>query len=190
MVVNPGSIVGHVKLLQKKFLDESDLDKPFTCLLFLDSLRMHNMKAVGRNVREWLNAEWKRLEPGCEKGPFSNSTCAIISPTVPRQTNGYDCGVFVCRYSWGLFSIRSRRFSYREVGIRKSVSGDMYGPSSPLFRELITEDRAFHFTMEDIERLRREMKTLIEKLSGIYVRWKKQALKNRAERPAGKLARP
>ena len=123
VVVNPGAITSHLENLKERLgpLEESVLDSPFPCLLFLDALKMHNMKTVGRHIRKWLNAEWTRFYPAGEKGnntPFNVKTMLITSPQVPRQTNFFDCGVFVCRYCYGLLCIRARTFSYREAGIK------------------------------------------------------------------------
>lgn len=52
------------------------------------------------------------------------------------------------------------------------------------FRELITESDAFDFAMSDIVRLRKDMRTLIERLSDIYGPWKRE--QDRLEREARK----
>lgn len=162
--------------------EDIDWNKPFPCLLFLDALRMHNMSVVGNNVRKWLNAEWKRLKPhDCEnEAPFKTKTMRIYSPNVPRQMNDFDCGVFVCRYAYGLIRIRSRMFSYKEAGFD---GGD-------LFKAMITTDEAFQFDMDDIDRIRGEMKILIERLSEVYLPWHaEQVRKLKEERKARKLAK-
>jgi hypothetical protein len=48
------------------------------------------------------------------------------------------------------------------------------------FQELITESPEFSFAMPDIARIRAEMKTLIEGLSGVYLPWKQE--ENRKEK--------
>jgi hypothetical protein len=42
------------------------------------------------------------------------------------------------------------------------------------FQEFITESDEFNFGMPDIERLRVEMKTLIQRLSRLYLPWKEE----------------
>ena len=52
VVVNPGAI------------ENNDLDEeegPLSCLLFLDSLKAHRKKKVFNRVKEWLQAEWNRI---------------------------------------------------------------------------------------------------------------------------------
>jgi hypothetical protein len=84
---------------------------------------------------------------------------------VPYQLNGWDCGVFMCRYAYALYLLRDKTFSFRETNLRSNK------PKSR-FRRLITESYAFDFTGDDIQRIRTEMKTLIERLSVIYSRVK------------------
>lgn len=76
---------------------------------------------------------------------------------VPYQSNGFDCGVFVCRYAYNLYVMRHLRFSW-----------DDYKEKSP-FNTLITNGPAFQFGDSDITRIRGEMSTLIGKLSELYL---------------------
>ena len=173
VVVNPGAITTHLTNIKNYQgpLDDNLLDTPFPCLLFLDALKMHNMKTVGKHIRKWLNAEWARLNPNEAVEnftPFSPSTMLMTSPQVPRQTNSFDCGVFVCRYGYGLLRIRSRTFSYRQAGITE-LTKEILRSHRPLFPECITDDEVFNFDMDDIHRIREELKELITRLSKIYV---------------------
>jgi Ulp1 family protease len=62
--------------------------------------------------------------------------------TVPYQDNGWDCGVFVCRYGFAMYQLRDKKFSYREV---------MEGKTP--FSALITNSTEFNFDMNDIDRI-------------------------------------
>lgn len=194
VVVNPGAIKSHLKNLKENLglLDESLLDSPFPCLLFLDALKMHNMTTVGKHIRKWLNAEWGRLNPdeAIENAtPFLTRTMLITSPQVPRQTNSFDCGVFVCRYGYGLIRIRSRIFSYREAGITE-LTKDLGRSHRPLFPKCITDDEVFDFNMDDIHRIREELKELIQRLSKIYLPLQQERdRKEKEERLARKRAK-
>ncbi len=72
---------------------------------------------------------------------------------VPYQSNGYDCGIFVCRYAYSLYVMRHLRFSWDDFTQR------------PPFNTLITNGPAFQFGTSDMIRIRGEMSTLIGKLS-------------------------
>jgi Ulp1 family protease len=63
VVINPGAIIEHNKGVVVNFAEEEsfDQDAPFPCILFLDSLKAHQKAQVAKNVKAWLNAEWKRL---------------------------------------------------------------------------------------------------------------------------------
>lgn len=73
---------------------------------------------------------------------------------VPAQPNSYDCGVYVCRYSFGMFLLRHRLFSYKD------------GQND--FNTLITQSPEFAFTNDDISRIRVEYKAFLEKLILLY----------------------
>jgi len=58
------------------------------------------------------------------------------------------------------------------------------------FKALITESPEFDFDMEDIYRMREEMKTLIEELSKIYAPWKQeQDRKAKEEKAAARVVK-
>jgi hypothetical protein len=62
-----------------------DLDdyKLYPCILFFDSLKAHRKAAIARNVRNWLNSEWKRLKKASsqdEEEPFKTSSLLVHDP--------------------------------------------------------------------------------------------------------------
>lgn len=72
-VVNPGDISS------EKHDDESRMP----CILFLDSLRVHRKRPIAKNIRKWLNLEWKRKNDeadGHESNPFQQNTMCVFSP--------------------------------------------------------------------------------------------------------------
>ena len=94
---------------------------------------------------------------------FELNSHAFFPFSVPTQKNGWDCGVFVCRYAFALYSMRDRDITFGDA------KKDQYG--IPLERA-ITESDAFQFDGSDIVRIRKELDFLINKLSEIYKRWK------------------
>ena len=98
---------------------------------------------------------------------LSHLICQMYSP-VPHQENGCDCGVFVCRYAYNLYIMRHHRFTWK--GYEDS------------FTSLITNSPAFQFDMFEIARIRKEMTTLVDNLSKVYLRWlKEQELADRTD---------
>jgi len=85
--------------------------------------------------------------------------------TVPYQNNRYDCAVFVCRYAYSLYVMRNLRFTLEDYN------------ESPRFNTLIENGPAFQFDMPDIQRIREEMLTLIEKLSVTFLRMEEEKKK-------------
>jgi hypothetical protein len=87
---------------------------------------------------------------------------------------------FVCRYAYAVYLLRHRPFSYRETNVFAERGKGR-------FQELITDSREFDFAMPDIARIRAEMKTLIERLSVVYLPWKQEEISK--ERDAKSVAR-
>lgn len=97
VVVNPGSILltadrsigknnnnnnNDDKIDQKPRYTSSD---PLPCLIFLDSLRMHNKRKVAKHLHLWLNAEWDRIYPTASSTTPPPPTKIITTTT--RTTN-------------------------------------------------------------------------------------------------------
>ena len=93
-------------------------------------------------------------------GVFQTKTMPLFTPSIPYQDNGCDCGVFVCRYAYNLFQMRNNCFSQYDLSTR----------CKKLFKP---DNLLFEFGMEDIARIRKEMKSLINNLSTCYLRMKK-----------------
>ncbi len=192
VVVNPGRIENAFN--QDDDYEENEttkLDAPF--LLFLDSLKFHEQSKVKNNIYEWLNFEAKRVNRFQDlrrDEPFWERTLPIFTPkgeiiqddigfvvfniqiliahflsTVPYQDNGWDCGVFVCRYAFSVLSMRSIEFKFTPS------SENYYEKRKKLQKEwskLIDNSEAFNFDVADIRRLRKEFATLIDNLSDMY----------------------
>jgi hypothetical protein len=75
-----------------------------------------------------------------------------------------------------MYQLRHRHFTYAEAGVGRA---DMKAGKRP-FGGLITDSSEFYFDMEDIARIRQEIRTLIERLSKGYLYWKKE--KERVEK--------
>jgi Ulp1 family protease len=86
VVINPGAIIEHNKGLEEGFNEDDffDEDALFPCILFLDSLKAHQKAQVAKNVRDWLNAEWKRLGKSDDPAlaPFTayKSSMTVFTP--------------------------------------------------------------------------------------------------------------
>jgi hypothetical protein len=71
IVVNPGEIEGYAVGTQP--------NQKMPCLIFLDSLKMHNPKVAKSHIQRWLNSEWKRLR-GIEEEPFTTANFRFYTP--------------------------------------------------------------------------------------------------------------
>lgn len=103
----------------------------------------------------------------CCRSQFSNHPLLV-----PYQNNTWDCGVFVCRYAYAVYELRHRHFTYEDAGMYCEESTQ--GAGQRAFYDLISDSAEFNFGMKDIARFRKEFKILIERLSKIYLRFKKK----------------
>ena len=85
---------------------------------------------------------------------------SLDNVSVPYQENGCDCGVFVCRYAYNLYTMRNEKFTRTDIQDK--------------FKHLITNGPAFQFTMDDIARIREEFKTLVDSLAELYLKFKRE----------------
>jgi Ulp1 family protease len=79
IVVNPGAILNNLKELNEAPADE----ELYPCILFFDSLKAHRKQVVARNIRNWLNSEWKRLKKSKsreEDDPFKINSMLVHDP--------------------------------------------------------------------------------------------------------------
>jgi Ulp1 family protease len=140
----------------------------------MDSLKAHPIKTIGNNIRKWLNHEWRLIHEipdsrsSLKTWPFGRRF-RLHQPKVPLQDNGWDCGVFVCRYAFGIIKIQLRgiEFTHADLGYNSQLPDN-------ICRQLITRGSEFQFNLSDIARIRVEFKTWIERLSVIYVSGKEQ----------------
>jgi sentrin-specific protease 7 len=74
VVVNPGSIPYSG--------EEPKPEDQLPCLIFMDSLKMHNKNQVSKNIRKWLNSEWQRLKADETKvsSPFAVKNFTLFNP--------------------------------------------------------------------------------------------------------------
>lgn len=189
MIVNPGAIL----VFNEK--SPSCKKQPLPCFLFFDSLKAHPKNTVVLKLRKWLNAEWERLGKG-EVGdtPFNPSSMEVFAPhskfkregtrrcscfhqlnpqlaVVPYQNNTWDCGVFVCRYGYAMYLLRSHGF----------LLDNKRKDRLSIIQDIIDSDDAFKFDMQDIARIRNEMMTLIERLSSIYEKWSETKINHKKD---------
>ncbi|GFH53921.1 hypothetical protein CTEN210_10397 [Chaetoceros tenuissimus] len=156
VIVNPGKIVSD----DKKEAWDQHLEHPY--VLFMDSLRAHNKSKLQKTLYTWLNAEAARLHKFDRKDPYTHLACPVEHAHVLRQDNGWDCGVFVCRYVFAMLHLFDTRIEcklqdWRNATFRKDI-----------IKKYITETDAFNFGMDDITRLRDEMAILIQDLHRVY----------------------
>lgn len=184
VVVNPGkienaSIQGND---ENEDLETEDNVRDLPFLLFLDSLKAHKKAKVKKKIYEWLNSEAKRLNKFSHlfqskppKTAFWNRSMPMLDPLIPYQNNGWDCGVFVCRYAFGVLSLRNVEFRVDSTLHFKKREAAM----KKLLENKITDSDEFDFDMNDIERLRRNFAKLIDRLSDLYKKKEEETIRKK-----------
>ncbi|XP_068016808.1 sentrin-specific protease 7 isoform X1 [Melanerpes formicivorus] len=66
------------------------------CILILDSLKAGSVQKTAQILREYLEVEWEAKRKTHRE--FSKSTMIDLCPTVPKQDNSSDCGVYLLQY--------------------------------------------------------------------------------------------
>lgn len=90
----------------------------------VDSFRSMGNVAFEDNVLHYLNDKWAQLHPGMPFGTWTTGAPASTLPNgdgvplsaVPRQTNGYDCGVFTCMFGDYLSENLPLTFTQQDIG--------------------------------------------------------------------------
>eukprot|EP00903_Cladosiphon_okamuranus_P020870 g19165.t1 len=137
------------------------------CMLFLDSLNMHYASRIGDYLRKYLQMKWRESKHKHQGMVFDKNVLPLVSPRVPTQINGCDCGVYVLRYA-------------KEICQRWPL----------VTRAEVTNRMKEHFWPElfspsDIKDERRKLKELLEHLK---VRYDEQKQKQKSTKGKGKAA--
>ena len=159
-VINPGAT--------KDYLEHDD--PPLRCMIHFDSKPgCHVSRSVHKHVLKLLNVVHKKQ--GGTGRPFTKESTPIFTPDVPRQSNGFDCGLFVCRYALAMYQLRHHRFTWQEAGLsHPSVASQDTNNWCTAFSELITDGDEFQFSQQDMPRIRLELKQLIKNLHPMYAK--------------------
>jgi sentrin-specific protease 7 len=84
VVVNPGSILEHIKV--DATLSPS---APCPCLIFMDSMKCHNKDAIGTKMRTWLNSEWRVRVRNERPGPHGlHGPLVLVSGYMSLKVRG------------------------------------------------------------------------------------------------------
>ena len=170
VVVNPGSILAH-RGMEEGPLNAAQLELPFPCLLHLDSMRgTHPTLELADAVRGWLNFEWDRKyenDVQQERAPFSRRAMVVGRPVVGQQNNGYDCGVFTCRYAYGLLRVNEDAYNYKNAGVSE-IKDEMVEQIKPLFSRYLGGSGEFDFDQTKMDGIRANYAALITRLNGRY----------------------
>lgn len=135
----------------------SETQLPF--IVHLDSAKMHATVPLARLVNTLINYEQS------EKGGFigspggsSRRSLNPVCPTVSQQTNGYDCGLYLCRFALGLLNLAQfTNFTYKDV----------YQEKSPLHSK-ISASPMFQFDAAVIHSFRVQLRDMLMRLSRVW----------------------
>ena len=142
-------------------------------VLHLDALRMHDHNRIGRNIVRYLRNEWLRLK---KNGHFKDQNTfpaslkegKVDSVSVPRQRNGYDCGMFVCAYSEKIFEELQEKFHSKldpdllfDGKQKKDISRTFF----VVLKSLWEQEKTRWFTSQHVTNMRSILKNEIRAMS-------------------------
>jgi len=84
-----------------------------SCLVLMDPLKsqqLHDKSKIAHNVHQWLDLTWRKRSLA-SVDVFDERTMPLISPSVIQQRNGYDCGLFICRYALAFYQVKNFKFT-------------------------------------------------------------------------------
>ena len=70
----------------------------------MDSLRIEDPARISEYLREVLKCAWTDRKGDDLDGRFEIETMPVFTPFLPKQENGFDCGVFVLKFFDLLFN--------------------------------------------------------------------------------------
>ena len=152
VLVNPGQV------FDNKRKEKSDkVDASF--LLHLDSLGAHDGKKIASNLYDWLNHQAKIAQTKISGAvSFNTRTLPLCTPPIPQQKNGYDCGVFVCRYFEGFWELQENTFTATKSSFAMKKERD------EIVCNWISHHPSFKFDGETILQMRTRIRKLILQL--------------------------
>jgi hypothetical protein len=145
-----------------------DVDDGFPCILYFDSLLSSRKgdRSIedSKLIRKFLNFFWRKCNDDAGTEKFSPESYPVYNLDLPSQRNGYDCGLFVCRYIYALYNLSDQPYTYRSAGVSNPTGiGDQNVWST------IERNELFRFSQDDVARLRDDFKLLIRNLSKLFV---------------------
>uniref|UniRef100_A0A7S3JWU2 Ubiquitin-like protease family profile domain-containing protein n=1 Tax=Aureoumbra lagunensis TaxID=44058 RepID=A0A7S3JWU2_9STRA len=134
--------------------EDEEIDPEQPCVVFMDSLKMHKENEVFKAIKAWLCEEYRKKKGKDIQCLFETKKIPLIADLkLPRQKNGWDCGLFVLRYARELLSSL-----FLGDGPQLRISAKAHSERFAHF------DFASWFRQADITRMRKEVKVLIKSL--------------------------
>ena len=92
----------------------------------------------------------------------------------PVQDNSWDCGVFVCRYAYGILCMRDKPLSADSSFLDRKER-------NRIVNDWVAASDGFQFDMRDIARLREEIADLIDGLGKLYKKLRNEQRRRRQQ---------
>jgi Ulp1 family protease len=126
--------------------------------MHMDSAKAHSSTKIARLVDDWIRYEQDQ-SGGLSTSSRTRGALAMVCPAIAQQENGFDCGLYCCRFAYGLLKVvqHGSPFIYK----------DMYMERSPLYSR-ITCNSMFSFTPDHVYKFRTQLRQLIVRLSRIW----------------------
>lgn len=117
-------------------------------IICFDSLRVHKTSVVAQRMRKYLQCEFNNRHGCIEDMKFDSVFIPSVVPSVPKQENSCDCGIFILSYVEHFFRVFS--------DARNMTTQNLIEKLSPSVHEN-------WFTLGDIGRKRKEIRNIFDK---------------------------
>jgi hypothetical protein len=96
-------------------------DTAFPFLMHMDSTKVHSSTKIARLVNDWIRNEQDQ-SGGLSTSSRTRGALAMVCPVIAQQENGFDCGLYCCRFANGLLKLvqHGSPFIYKDVYMERS----------------------------------------------------------------------
>lgn len=128
----------------EEYEDEIATTRKTPGIIVLDSLRTQEVKNFTKPIRDFLYHEWRYKMNADDSVPVKKFDCNSLTekwPTIPRQQNGYDCGIFILAYCQ--YFLRSPHRAYSLIMCEDKTDTEFCDDINKILNGQVTRNKIF-----------------------------------------------